>query len=342
MRVVHVTEAWGGGVASAIASYVRSTPEAEHHAVIAIREGDYLDDGELNRFASVDTRRGQTALLRGVRDAVARVRPDAIHAHSSYGGVLARIVSPGGARVVYTPHCYAFERDDLPRAARAAIRAVERALSRRADVVAACSPREAVLARSLNPRVPVVHVPNVADVPLSTTPQRGGHVESVVAIGRLTPQKDPAMFAAVAAAHRVSGGENIEFVWVGGGERDKSALESAGVRITGWVPQSQVARELGGVCVYVHTARWEGFPMSVLEAARSGVPILARRAAPFDHCPQRWVFGTEDEFVSMLASLDSPTNRASNVLEWRHALAENIEPVQRERLLSCYSGKDVS
>lgn len=342
MRVVHVTEAWGGGVASAITSYVRSTPEAEHHAVIAVREGDYVDDGELEQFTTVDARRGQIALLRGVHDAVTKIRPDAIHAHSSYGGLLARIVRPRSARVVYTPHCYAFERADLPRAARAAVRAAERVLSARADVIAACSPREAVLARSLNRRVPVVHVPNVADSPLSEPAPVDGPVERVVAIGRLSPQKDPAVFAAIAAARRNRLGRDVSFVWVGGGERDRRTLEGAGVRITGWIPQSQVARELDGVSVYVHTARWEGFPMSVLEAARSGVPILARRAAPFDHCPQRWVFETEGEFLAMLASLDSPIVRADNVREWRLALAENTEPVQRERLLSCYSGKDVS
>ncbi|GMA30388.1 glycosyltransferase [Litorihabitans aurantiacus] len=337
-----MTEAWGGGVASAIASYVRATPDAEHHAVIAVRDGDYVDDGELGRFATVDARRGQVALLRGVRDAVARIRPDAIHAHSSYGGLLARVVRPHGARVVYTPHCYAFERADLSRGARAAIRAVERLLSVRTDVVAACSPREAALTRSLNHRVRVVHVPNVADAPLSPPTRPDGPVETVVAVGRLSRQKDPAVFATMARAHRDGPGRNLPFVWVGGGETDCRALEDAGVRITGWVPQSQVARELGGTSVYVHTARWEGFPMAVLEAARSGVPVLARRAAPFDHCPQRWVFDTEDAFLTMLASLDSPAVRAENVREWRLALAENTAPVQRERLLSCYTGKDES
>lgn len=327
-------------MASALSSYIESTPEVDHHALLALREGDYLRDGELDAFSSVTLRSGTVGLFRALRSTVTAVDPDVIHAHSSYAGLVVRVAPHLGVRIVYTPHCYAFERRDLAPAVRTAVRVVERILAGRGAVVAACSPREAELARTLDARVPVVHVPNVSGRERARNPVRDGHVTRVVAIGRVAPQKDPALFAQLARVTSVAGGQDPEFVWVGGADRvgGTEELVSAGVRVTGWLPRSAVVAEFGGVCVYVHTALWEGFPMSVLEAVDAGVPVLARRTPTFSHCPQHWTFATSSQFASALTRLNSPEERSKNVREWRVALSENTQELQRERLLSCYTG----
>ena len=72
-----------------------------------------------------------------------RYQPDLIHLHSSWAGLLGRLVPLGRRKIVYTPHCYAFERRDLSQVVRIGLWLVEKILSRRNAGVFAVSPREA-------------------------------------------------------------------------------------------------------------------------------------------------------------------------------------------------------
>ncbi len=80
------------------------------------------------------------AAIAGVRRLVSQLAPDVVHAHSSFPGVYARAALLHGPRLVYTPHCFAFERRDVGWVARSTYRAVERALRGRADLLAAAGP----------------------------------------------------------------------------------------------------------------------------------------------------------------------------------------------------------
>jgi glycosyltransferase involved in cell wall biosynthesis len=93
-----------------------------------------------------------------------------------------------------------------------------------------------------------------------------------VGIGRLSPQKDPDFFAGVAAHLR-----HAQLVWVGDGDPlMKTRLERAGVKVTGWLPRQEVLEVLAGADVYLHTAAWEGSPMSLLEAEYMGIRTVVR------------------------------------------------------------------
>ena len=69
--------------------------------------------------------------------------------------------------------------------------------------------------------------------------------------------------------------ENARFVWVGTGDsRREAMLRAVGVEVTGWLPQESVRAQLAGASVYVQTSRWEGLPLSVLQAMAVGLPCL--------------------------------------------------------------------
>ncbi len=99
---------------------------------------------------------------------------------------------------------------------------------------------------------------------------------TILTIGRVAPQKDPQFLAEVIA--RVNAQRRgIRWVWVGDGDgRHRKPLEEQRVEITGWLPRRQVLARLQKADLYVHTAAWEGNPMSLLEAAALGVPTVAR------------------------------------------------------------------
>ena len=104
---------------------------------------------------------------------------------------------------------------------------------------------------------------------------------AVVTLGRICAQKDPLYFAEAAEHYRYRGIRT--WVWIGGpSEDDKKATEyverlnEAGVTITGWLPRDEALTWLSLAHVYVHTAAWEGNPMTIYEAAVRGLPVIAR------------------------------------------------------------------
>lgn len=281
--VLHVVESLGGGVLSAMRDYLRSTPTLRHLVLARTRPGDHTGesfDGLAEAVVPAPARLDHA--IRTVNHTYRRFRPDIVHAHSSYGGAWARLSRVPGGRVVYTPHCFAFERRDLPRATRAVLRGAERILARRTAHLAGVAPREVTLGRRLRPTQPATYVPNVVRVDAADDGEQAEHTEPsrppvLVGAGRLCPQKDPAFFHLV-ATHIRAQQPDARVRWIGGGDPDaERALRAAGVEVTGWVDRPVAMRAMAQADVYLHTAAWEGAPISVLEAAALGVPIAARR-----------------------------------------------------------------
>jgi glycosyltransferase involved in cell wall biosynthesis len=272
MRVLHVTEALGGGVQSAIANYIDHLPEIEHSVYSRARDGQstYSWSGPVEHERYTGGLAGFfVRLVRKVR----QERPDIVHLHSSFAGA-ARAVLPPGTAVVYSPHCYAMERRDLGAVPRAGFAAVEWLLAHRTRAVVAVSPREADLSRRLSARVPVAVALNPAPFEAPTSEAPASDPAEVVMVGRISPQKDPALFAAVAASTRDA---PWRYVWIGDGDPDaRDDLQRAGVEVTGWTPPDKAAARVAGARLYLHSAAWEGGPLSTIEAATLGTPVLAR------------------------------------------------------------------
>lgn len=341
--VLHVIESFGAGSAAAMQEFVDATPECTHHLLRAVREGEFVDSDTSGRFSRVlELPQGTVARIRSIRATAAALSPDVVHAHSSFGGLYVRLAlrTSRRTRIVYSPHCFAFERRDLPLPARALIAAAELALAANTDVIAACSHRERHIAARFPTRRRPVYVPNTPRAAAGDSrAARTDLAPTVVSIGRLGSQKDPARFAAViASAQRTLPG--LRAVWIGDGDPAlRSTLEEAGVRVTGWVSTADVTRTLADADVYVHTAAWEGFPLAVLEAITVGVPVVARRIGAFAGMPDEWLFDDDDQAARSIDAAHRARER--NLSAWRHALRENTPAQQREALLRVYRAPDV-
>ena len=139
MHIVHVAESFGGGVMTAVFSYARSLPEYDHSIVYSGRRLEF-DTGEdpTNVFAhSVRLPDRLRGFFRRLPSAVKQIQPDVVHAHSSWAGLGTR-VSPtiGRYPIVYSPHCFYFDRTDIRGSQRYAIRATEKRLAQRTAVMA--------------------------------------------------------------------------------------------------------------------------------------------------------------------------------------------------------------
>ncbi|NIL74764.1 hypothetical protein RhoFasB10_00853 [Rhodococcus sp. B10] len=272
--VLHISEAYGGGVQSAISRYIENSPSLVHQVLVRTRSEH--DIAEPCGAESISYNGSLAGFIRAARAHILRTKPNAIHLHSSFAGLLRLFDFGPDIKVVYTPHAYAFLRRDSSGAARSAYRAIETVLSRRAQTIAAISPFEAAsAARMAGPSTEVTYLPNVVpDAALVPPSDHGpdGRPEVVMA-GRISAQKDPLFFAEVARASH----SNVRWTWVGDGDADmREVLEQAGVVITGWVPSDLVKKHIAAADLYLHSAEWEGAPITLLEAAAVGTPILAR------------------------------------------------------------------
>ena len=263
-----MTEALGGGVQSAIAHFIESSQDFNHIVYGRARDGeDTVTSGTSENWPAPTT---LPAFAHGIRRAIRAADADVVHFHSSIAGAL-RPVAPKAVRVVYSPHCYAFERKDIRGPQRSAYRTTERLLSTITDCVVAVSPHEAELARKLGARN-VVTVSNLA--PRGTfRPRHSPSSRSVATVGRISAQKDPLLFAEIAANDQTG----LHFIWIGDGDPGlRAALVESGVEVTGWRDQESIRATLQGCGLYLHTAAWEASPMSLTEALEWGIPVLCR------------------------------------------------------------------
>ncbi|GAA3224123.1 glycosyltransferase family 4 protein [Dactylosporangium siamense] len=303
-RILHVTESMGGGTAAAIVEFVRSTPQFEHHLLFRRRAGSDLPVRHEDLFAgSRDAGRGPVRLARALRETLPAVAPRIVHLHAAWAGLVGRTVVRAGAAagpaILYTPHCFGFERTGGPAPVNRVLRAAERAVAASTDLAVCGSPREADLARALG--MPAVVVPNTTRVRTARPDRR--HDGSIVTVGRVRAQKDPAFLLRVKALlDRDHPG--TRWTWVGGGDpRAEAALRAAGVRVTGWRSPAEVRNHLAAADVYLHTAAWESCPLPLLEAAAAGLPLVARSIPALDSLGLDPDLGTTEAVAAELATV---------------------------------------
>lgn len=276
--VLHISEAYGGGVQSAISRYIEHSPELDHRILVRMRTEHDIEESSSVEITGFDG--SMPAFLLHARAVILETQPRIVHLHSSFAGLL-RTFRFGKTKIVYTPHAYAFLRGDQSAVARAAYLGVESLLSKRPQTIAAISPFEAAsAARMAGGDTDIAYLPNVAadhvtpqDPHTVTADHHQDGTPEVVMVGRISAQKDPSFFAAMARAVR----SEIRWRWVGDGDADlKEELEAAGVEVTGWVPNDQVHKHIARADLYLHSAKWEGAPITLLESAALGTPVLAR------------------------------------------------------------------
>ncbi|WP_407331543.1 glycosyltransferase family 4 protein [Enterovibrio sp. 27052020O] len=342
--ILHITEAFGGGIQTALCSYARSTKDdpIRHILLARLRPKDDTGMAIQSLFSNVITvEGGLLTFFRAARDAVKEIQPDIIHLHSSFAGFLGRYLPKGNARIVYTPHCYAFERRDISDLMQNVYMHLESLGLSRIDVVAGCSERECELALELGAKR-AVHLNNYAD--LSSDLQNNAVEKmkrppfNIVVVGRVSAQKDPGfLLETVRHLNSYPEHEQLHLRWLGGGDNEhEEALKSVGVDVTGMIPHQQVMQTLQSADLCLHCAAWEGMPLTLLEAASMQVPMIVRIIGATQNLPYRYMVDTPEAMAKQIVEFcrhpENPDYQAALALFNNDFSAEN----QRSALLSIY------
>ncbi|HXF30972.1 MAG TPA: glycosyltransferase family 4 protein [Solirubrobacterales bacterium] len=287
-RILHVSEAFGGGVQEMVTTLSERLEAAGYPVAIAYGRRPETPPDVRGRVApgvelfSLGWERRtlpeQVRAGRRLRRLVKTWRPDVVHLHSSFAGLVGGMALGGlGVPTVYTPHGYSFTMGHQSPSRRRAFRLAERLTAARATVVVTVSEAEAAAARTVAPaaKVRVVHngIPELDDRrPDEPLPRRDGRPR-VIAMGRVVPQHLPHESARLLAAVA----DLAEVEWIGGGgtgEIPASVVSDAGVSISGWVDRPTAMAKLGGATILLHWTGWDGLPLSVLEAMAEDVIVI--------------------------------------------------------------------
>lgn len=221
--------------------------------------------------------------VRRMRDIVRDRSPDLLHAHSAMAGVVARLAGALARKpVVYTVHGFAFKAGN-PWMRRVAAFAAEWLLAPLARRMVCVSEHERRLARTLPlPSRRVMVVQNgIEEVPASTdlATEQAGALPSIAMVARMAPPKRPDLLLHALAHLRDGLGYEAPATFFGGGPQLASHQALAhqiglkAVVFTGDV--DGISARLMEHAIFVLTSDHEGLPISVIEAMRAGMAIVA-------------------------------------------------------------------
>lgn len=288
MRILHVVEVSIGGVITVVDVYAGWQVAQGHDVHVLAPEGAGITRGTLHRWHP--QRRAPQRFPRAVKDLrhlVGDLRPDVVHLHSFFPGVLGRARAFAGHRpaVVYQPHSWAFDAAPSP-LGRPAVGWWERHAASRTDAVIVNCSDELVEGQRHGVRAPT----HVVGMPIDTVRFRPPSPEErqqaraalcvgdrlvVLCVGRLARQKGQDRLI---EAWRSAPPKGALLVLLGAGDpaplRDLAG-SAWGDTIVAPGAVDDVRPWLRAADLVVAPSRWESQEVAVAEAMASGRSVVA-------------------------------------------------------------------
>jgi glycosyltransferase involved in cell wall biosynthesis len=218
--------------------------------------------------------------LLAFREIISLIRsevPDLIHAHTSKAGLLGRLAGwLTGTPTVFTAHTWSFA-DGISSFQRRVSIPLERFAGRiGGKVITVSRANEDIAVREgITSRENLVTIWN--GIPDSDLRARPGSAEvpKIVMVARFAPQKD--QLSLVKALSGVQTPWQLAFVG-DGPTRSEVEAEVQRLNFSGRIDflgdRGDIADVLATSDLFVLSTRWEGLPLSILEAMRAGLPVI--------------------------------------------------------------------
>lgn len=332
LKILHVAQKTKGGVATHMAQLAIAQAAAFGAANVVLVAGaderqyfDAVPPETLRLFRS--SARSPAAFAQMAWFAhrtIATEKPDLVHIHSTFAGVLVRaryLFTPRRRRpaIVYCAHGWAFNMQ-IPAWQKWLYERVERLLARTTDRILCISRYE--YDRALAVGLPAGMLAMVYNglPPLAADPAPFAGFDhdrlNLLFLGRTTPQKGlPDLIAAMARLedrpiHLHIVGDRIH------GDRGGGADTPANITEHGWHPRDALPGYIAAADAIVMPSRWEGFGLAAIEAMRQSRPVVASAVDALPELVRPGVSGylhapgNVAALAGVLAGLDRATLRA--------------------------------
>lgn len=287
MKVLFIiTRADHGGAQVAVLDLVGHLPEGIS-PIVAAGEHGFLEEQckklgvpfrlvphLVQPMSPLDDVRAQIEIWRLIRSE----KPAVVHSHTSKAGLLARIAAwAAGTPSVFTAHTWSFD-EGVPRMRQILGIPMERFVSRLGGKIITVSDAntDKALKRKIAPEQSIVRIWNgVPDTDLRAKP--GQRSECIlISVARMVQQKD--FISLLKAAAGLNGNWQLWLVGDGPNREQLEVLQRElglmdRVRFMG--ARLDVPELLSKADVFVLASNWEGLPISIIEAMRAGLPVVA-------------------------------------------------------------------
>jgi glycosyltransferase involved in cell wall biosynthesis len=317
MKVIHVTEAFEGGVIEFLRCLTRSTPEIEHtiiygrHQLFEKAKPSFPTSVNFIAWKNIETKISPLKDIKALNNLTQILKAqkpfDVLHLHSAKANILGRIAAKRikQHKVIYSPHGATFLRKDVSAFTSNIFALIEKAADIFPATIIGVSKSEADAYKNIGMKADYVN--NGKYFPEYKFEKKETGILNIVTTGRAAMQKNPAAFNEIASAF--INHPEINFTWIGDGIQS-NLLTSSNIKITGWVEHAEVEKYLSKAHLYISTALWEGLPYAVLEAMSLRLPLL------LSNCP-----GNSDLVINNINGfLFNNTNQA---IEFIHQYLQN-------------------
>lgn len=272
-KVLHIVEAFGGGVFTFLVDLVNSTCD-EYEVVLAcsIRPQtpknykEYIDKRvKIIELKSCVRDISLTKDLKSffeVKRIIKNENPDILHLHSSKSGFLGRMAcNDKNIKVLYNPHGFAFLKEDESRVKKNIYKSLEYIASKKCASIVAVSHGEYKEALKLSKKTYLINNGiDIENLPKLNNKKTDINNLKICTIGRISYQKNPKVFNEIARYF-----PDIQFTWIGQGEMIDN-LDSPNIKVSGWVNKDEALKIMNESDVFILASLWEGLPIALLEA----------------------------------------------------------------------------
>ncbi len=233
----------------------------------------HLVSGLVQRMDPVSDLRALASAMRVIR----KVRPDLVHCHTTKAGLIGRMAARlVGVPAIYTVHTWCFT-EGTSRSWRAVglpSETIAARWARRIITVSDANRQAGISKRVASPEKLITVHNGVEDSPARARPGSGG-TPRIVMVARFVAQKNQALL--IDAVAQV--GSPLVLTLVGDGPLRQAAMELAAacpphIKVEFLGQRQDVADILAASDIFVLSTNWEGFPLSILEAMRAGLPVI--------------------------------------------------------------------
>lgn len=287
IRLVHIVEAFGGGVFTYLELLLNHLPPELFDITLIHSFRPETPKDYKNRFLphirlidipmtrKISLFKDLKALLMIVR-LLKKLSPDVVHLHSSKAGFLGRLACKinNVNHVYYSPHGFSFLQPYIAEHKRKLYFWLEKIATKFGGSIIAVSKSEETAAKKLIGNVYCIN--NFIEVLKKKTmdAEKMKQMKTKIQIGtlgRIVKVKNPALFNELALDN-----PDKLFIWIGDGEL-RDLLTAPNIVITGFLTREEAYERLNQLDIYVQLSYMEGMPLSVMEAMAMGKPVIASK-----------------------------------------------------------------
>ncbi|HCT9095973.1 MULTISPECIES: glycosyltransferase [Serratia] len=324
MKILHVAETIKGGVATVLRQLaIEQSQDAQVEKIVCIvpdtqvKELMPLADDCIDIFRrSGRNIKSFFSLTLKLITNVYTLKPDVVHLHSTFAGVIGRIViflmyPLRRPKVIYCPHAFSFLMQGRSRYNNYFSK-VERLLLPFTDAVICVSQfeKDKAVEYGFTPeKLHVVYNGVPEAEPLSknmSNPYPEGKF-NLLFVGRFDFQKGFDIFEKIMP---ILADNNCHLTAVGGAVHDSNFIPEKlpATTFTGWLSSDELKPYFEYADVLIIPSRWEGFAMVPLEAMSYGVPVIASNCTSFPEMVvdgetgRMFTFGHPEQVIQFLES----------------------------------------